>query len=997
MIHGELVPYMKEIPTTITYQSLAELLDLSSTGALILDKSGEILYANQPFRDIFGIVKDRAIVDFLPNKDSNLLHELISPSNFNSTKEFEFNMLDSRTGESLNTKWRLRQSGGVILMTSTYCCTEQSNNQLDKKYQTLFDKAPVMIHATDQHGRIIAASQAWLSKLGFNKEEVIGRLSKEFVASDCQEKIAESILPELSTKGFVNNVEIKFLTKSGKAIDTEVSAFLDIDDVSKISYRIAIIQDVTDSLYERNRFDIISKISIDYAYALNIDENEEIAIEWNLGAFESIAGYDGEEFLKKLRNKSFYHPDDIPLVLDRRDRLMAGLEVTEQFRIRHREGHFIWIEDRAIPEWNKTKSRVHKIYGSARDISDLKNHIEQLDHTRKKLAEAYDLLETSNEAANIGSWELNIDTMKVTWSHMTRLIHEVPTDYETNIDTAISFYKEGDSRDQITQAVNACLQQGKNFDLELQITTYKGNEKWVRAIGLANFKQGKVIRVSGIFQDIDKRKRDEMEVQKLSTVVSQIHNGVVITNPDSQVEWINDSFVHMTGYALSEIKGKTLGRFLQGKDTDPIHLQRIKEAVDKREPITQEILNYHKDGRSYWNELSITPIHNQMGELTHYIGIQNDITLRKKRDQEIQRMQRIEGLGTVAGGIAHDFNNLLTTIFSNIELARIKTRNDSEAAGYLDSSIQAMDNAKSLTSQLLTFAKGGNPIKAPIDIVKLVTETVDFNLRGSSVKAEYSIDNNLWTVHADRGQLAQVLSNLIINAKQAMPHGGTIHISCSNNRSKKPKNGSYSPEDYLVLRIRDEGTGISQKNVDKIFEPYFSTKEKGHGLGLSIVHSIINQHRGSIQVESVLGEGTTFTIQLPAENKSTTTERKTSQKRTILLLEDNEMIIKVCHNMANILAYDISVFRTGEAALNAYKQTYFDVVIVDLTIPGGMGGKDTAQQILNYNADAKIIATSGYSTDPVMINYKTYGFINKLNKPYSLDDFEEVLMKALSK
>jgi len=391
------------------------------------------------------------------------------------------------------------------------------------------------------------------------------------------------------------------------------------------------------------------------------------------------------------------------------------------------------------------------------------------------------------------------------------------------------------------------------------------------------------------------------------------------------------------------------------------------------------------------------------------ISIGYDITERKKYEELLSKTQKLDSLGQLAGGIAHDFNNIMMVVFGNISLAKMKIPKDHPIFNYLEKSEQSMSRAKKLTGQLLTFSSGGAPMKENSDLSDLVDEVVNFDLSGSNIKFVFDQSEDLWTANVDKGQIQQVFSNLAINANQAMPNGGILHITLENVDIKDNTVQGLIQGKYIKCTVRDEGIGVKHKHLEKIFDPFFTTKELGRGLGLSTVYSIIKKHSGSISFDSELDKGTTFTLYLPATETKLVSENRQSEvaefseiKQTarILVMDDEEQI---CYFLKNILEeYGFSVLTAidGKQAIDMYKQLLddgepFDAVILDLTIPGGIGGKEVIKDILKINPKAKCIISSGYADDPVMAAYAEYGFKAKITKPYPSSKLLEVLNKVL--
>lgn len=390
-----------------------------------------------------------------------------------------------------------------------------------------------------------------------------------------------------------------------------------------------------------------------------------------------------------------------------------------------------------------------------------------------------------------------------------------------------------------------------------------------------------------------------------------------------------------------------------------------------------------------------------------------DITEKLRNERELQKVSQLESLGLLAGGIAHDFNNLLSGIFGNISLARMQISSSSKVSKYLDKAEASLQRTTALTKQLLTFAKGGDPLRQVVDLNRLVAESSDFAVHGSNVKLDFEQSPNLWPVFADEGQIGQVISNLVINADQAMPEGGVITIAMSNFEEELIPDSNVEPTRYVRITVTDQGEGISQEDMVKIFDPYFTTKLTGCGLGLSLCFSIIKKHSGSIRVNSELATGTTFTIDLPAatvtdtgvgtEKDFVTVDEKSdnSALQRILVMDDDLVLQEVVAEILLSLGHSAVVVSDGQEALTVYSEALkneqkFDFVILDLTIPGGMGGLETFEKMKELNPSVKAIVSSGYSTDPIMANYSEYGFAGCIPKPFSIDGVKACIDMVVS-
>ncbi len=386
--------------------------------------------------------------------------------------------------------------------------------------------------------------------------------------------------------------------------------------------------------------------------------------------------------------------------------------------------------------------------------------------------------------------------------------------------------------------------------------------------------------------------------------------------------------------------------------------------------------------------------------------IARDITERKHMEQELLRAQKLESVGVLAGGIAHDFNNILQVIKGNTLLGRANPEDKRNLELCFTDIEKACDRAVKLTSQLLTFSKGGTPVTEAASIEAIIEESAAFALRGSNVAYKLEFADNLPVVEIDSDQINQVLHNLIINAVQAMPNGGTITISAGNvHITKAQPVSSLKEENYVKVSVKDQGIGIAKEDLQKIFDPYFTTKPLGSGLGLASCYSIITKHKGAIEVESEQGKGAAFTFYLPVSTKQPRqyqTEAKSGQfNANVLIMDDDEIIRETLRRMLQFNGCQVEAASNGTEAVGRYKKAKesghpFDLVIFDLTVPGGMGGRGALKELKVYDPGIKAIVASGYSHNPVMANPKEFGFQGVLSKPFSLQDLVRVMESVYS-
>lgn len=563
---------------------------------------------------------------------------------------------------------------------------------------------------------------------------------------------------------------------------------------------------------------------------------------------------------------------------------------------------------------------------------------------------------------------------------------------------------------------------GKGLEIVKNQGEYAFSTKMTRD-GASRFYDGRVAGILGrenhlvgyvlAFDDVTRNKQAEQALREsektLRTLMESMPASVWWFDNDGNIEYINRCFVEQFGYALEEIP--TLKDWFERAYPDPGYRAAYVAERDAA------IANARKNGKPVPpREAKITckdgtvrhVIINNYIEHHRTLAILTDITEQKIIHDQVLKMQKLESLGVLAGGIAHDFNNILTSILGNISLAQLFLDKTHKSYRPLEQAEKGSMRAVELASQLLTFAKGGQPVKKLITVPHLVGESVSLVLRGTNVKGVIDIPASLHAIEADEGQLSQAFNNLIINAIQAMPEGGMLAIHGKNVTLSEKNRFGLKGGAYVCLTFTDEGCGIPEAELGNIFDPYFTTKPGGTGLGLASTHSIICKHEGLILVTSNVGTGTTLTIYLPSAGGAPSEQR--SEKvitpgehagGSILVMDDDEMIRHLAYEILEELGYECKTCINGEDAISVYKAALdagspFSAVIMDLTIPGGMGGKEAAKHLLDIDPGARLIVSSGYSNDPVMAEYNAYGFRGAVAKPYKVQQLAHVLGDLLS-
>ncbi|MDI6794043.1 MAG: PAS domain S-box protein [bacterium] len=505
---------------------------------------------------------------------------------------------------------------------------------------------------------------------------------------------------------------------------------------------------------------------------------------------------------------------------------------------------------------------------------------------------------------------------------------------------------------------------------------------------------------------VEERTRDlEAERERLAVTLRAIGDGVIATDVEGKIVLINKAAENLTGWTQRDVSGKPLREVFHiinektGKRCDdPVKKVLESGGIVRLANGTALIAG---DGTKRLIDDSGAPIYDKDNRIIGVVLVFRDVTEKRAMQEELLKVQKLESLGILAGGIAHDFNNILTTILGNINLAQAYYPQQADKVlKKLETAERASLRAKDLTQQLLTFARGGAPIKKIISIAKLLQETTTFALSGANVRSEFSLPDALWPIECDPGQISQVIDNLIINAREAMPEGGIVEVKAENIMIEAGCALPLPEGKYIKVAIKDQGPGISKEHFQKIFDPFFTTKEEGRGLGLTTVHSIIKRHGGYIELESEPDAGTTFYIYLPASGEKLIEEKEVDRifrgEGKILLMDDETDVRETTGGLLKYIGYEVEFTGDGAEAIELYKKAKesgrpFEAVILDLTIPGGMGGKEAVAKLIEIDPEVRAIVSSGYSNDPIMADFREYGFSGVVSKPYKIEELSQAL------
>ncbi|MFW6123102.1 MAG: PAS domain S-box protein [Thermodesulfobacteriota bacterium] len=728
--------------------------------------------------------------------------------------------------------------------------------------------------------------------------------------------------------------------------------------------------------------------------------------DWSVEVFddkiEELTGYSQEEFNSgRLKWADLILAEDVDECQNIFREAMKGTGAyVRQYRIRHKQGHILWIQARG-QIIRDPQSRIDHVYGVFFDITK-QREIEEA------LRESEEHLKTIMDSIRAGVVMIEAESRRIVdVNHYAGEMIGLSRDQLLERDCRGLFcIEEMDgcpvlSPSLLPMETECCLTTSQNQAIPILKTA-------------ATIKRGGRTYILLSFLDLTGQKKVEKDLaaekERLGVTLRSIGDGVIATDTRGKVVLMNQVAEDLTGWTQEEARGLPVAKIfrLVHEVTRKTCDTRVNKVIrtGKVVSLPTHIILQARDGAEYLLAASAAPIVDQQSQVIGVVLVFQDVTQKRQTEAELQKMEKLTSLGILAGGIAHDFNNILTGILGNISLAMISTPQRGEIFRRLAEAEQATLRARDLVQQLLTFAKGGAPVKEVTSLGEIIRDSATFACRGSQVRCDITFLQDLWHVEVDPGQISQVIQNLAINAIQAMPTGGAITIQAKNVLLEEDGGLPLPPGKYVEIQVKDQGMGIPADYLPKIFDPYFSTKQKGSGLGLATAYSIIKNHEGYMTVESTLGEGTTFFIYLPASAQKIVSDQKELACRfhqgrgRILVMDDDAGVRQVAGKMLSHLGYEVDFAADGAEAIEKYQGALsdgqsFDLVIMDLTIPGGMGGEEALQALLKIEPRTRAIVSSGYADDPIMTRYKEYGFSGVIKKPYRVSTFSQVLQEVL--
>ncbi len=566
--------------------------------------------------------------------------------------------------------------------------------------------------------------------------------------------------------------------------------------------------------------------------------------------------------------------------------------------------------------------------------------------------------------------------------------------------------------------------QGLSVAYEYSLSV-KGRDLWFSARQSPIMVEGKFSGAVVVARNETERRQMQLQLQQernlLSVTLEAINEGVISTDVAGNVMFMNLAAGRMTGWDGAQAAGKPLQQVCslthpKTRKAMPSIFDMLAQAEGHVMDDAREAVLTARDGTQRLVANSGAQLCLDDGCFVGVVYVFRDITREQMQLDERLRASKFQSLSALAGGVAHDFNNIMTAVLGNVSLAQFKLPPDAEARKLMAEAQQHCLQARALTHQLLTFSRGGAmPVRETTSLRNLVVDTALLVLSGSNVKCECKVPENLWPANIDKSQMAQVISNLVMNAQEAMPEGGSIEIRCENVTIGPESSISLPEGNYVRIAIQDQGMGISANDIDRIFDPYFSTRPSRSGLGLSVSYSIVKKHNGLIITHSELGVGTEICIYLPAAKPGTDAAGPASgqprkavapedvvvgKSGRILFMDDEEIVLKTVGGLLQMLGYQVEYAHDGREAVEIYEKARRDAkpflaVILDLTVPGGIGAREAIKKLLQLDPEVTAIVSSGYADDPLMVEYKLHGFKGAIAKPYEISELSQVLETAV--
>jgi PAS domain S-box-containing protein len=902
---------------------------------------------------------------------------------------------------------------GYVHIVSDITERKQAEDALrmsEDNYRTIFENSAEGIFQVTPEGKFINANPALARSLGYDsREELLGAItdiSRQIYVDSNERKALRALLKK---DGFVNNFMVQCRQKDGGIVWIQINLRLVKDQNGKILFHEGTGRDITERKQAeeslRESEDRFRKIFEEGQFGMVIVNKDFFFVRAN-AAFCAMLGYSEAELVSRTF-RDITHPDHLAGDVENVARLSKGeIQVykTEKRYVR-KDGGIVWGSATITAVRNSSGELLHFLT-MIEDITERKHAEDELRESEERFAKAFRTSPYAYVIANMSDGRIiDVNDAFTAISGFTREEALASSTLDLNV-----WVNEADR-----QCMVAALREGRVVNgLETKLKGKRGNIKTVLLFAQVIHLTNKSCIMS-IVQDITERKQAEEAMRHAQEQIADALSfnrmilesspvGMIVYKGSGECVSANQAAARIIGGTTDELLAQNF-RNLETWKRDGL-LECADHALTSVKPVTREVKSVSSFGKTAWFNTSFAPF-TAAGE-NHLLFLFEDISERKKAEEDrrvledqLNQRQKLESLGVLAGGIAHDFNNLLTGIYGYIDLARSAVK-DPKAVEYLETTIGTLNRARALTLQLLTFAKGGFPLQKITPLTPFIQDTVHFALSGSNTSRKFSLSENLWPCNIDKDQIGQVIDNIVINAQQAMPNGGDLEITAENISFGEKEHPPLARGDYVRVSIKDHGIGMPKDVLPRIFDPFYTTKTKGHGLGLATCYSITNRHGGCIDVESEQGKGSTFHVYLPASPESFVKEAAAIAHHkgggTILVMDDEEVIRDALRQILGSMGYTVACKNEGRGAVDCYLSETkagrkFAAMIFDLTVPGGMGGIEAVKEIRKLDTDIPVFVASGYADDPVITNPVEYGFTASISKPFTIAELSDMLNK----
>ena len=858
----------------------------------------------------------------------------------------------------------------------------------EEKLRQIIDLVPHLIFAKDINGKFIIANKAVADLYGTTTKEIVGKKDIDFnpnedeadyfISEDrkvIENKVRDYKVEEQITDSSGNTKTLQTTKIPFKTSDTEVPAVLGVS------------VDITERIEAENKVR-----ESEEKYRLLLYNQTDLVVKVDTqGRFLFVSPSYCETFGKKeeellgQRFMPLVHEDDIESTLNEMKKLYSPpYHVTIRQRAKTINGWkwFEWADSAVLDDNNE----VIEIIGTGRDISRRVEAQEALKESEERFRSIFEMSISPICIADLD--ESKFLVLNPAFEKILGFSENEMVGHEFNE------FIHPDDIEKTNQIVAEDLQKGKSvFNFENRYRCKDGSYRVFDWMSYPKPEQGLIYAVAHDMTDVYAAQEVLKESEdKLRNLFRKLPVGVVLSN-NRTILSINDAFAEMVGYNENEIIGMNTRIFYPDEESYQ-HVGELISNLIEKEVVEHEIPMKSKSGRIMTLNYIATSMRKNDPE-SDIISIFEDITRKKRIQEELQKISKLESLGVIAGGIAHNFKNMLTSMSLSVEIARLKPM---KAKAYLDKIMRSIEQAAALATRFQTFSKSGSPVLKKEDINMLLNESADMAVKGSNVFLNFDLAPDLLPGLIDPKQINEVIMNLVLNADQAMPGGGKIFIRSANEIVNDNQIANLERGKYVKIEIEDEGLGIPAKYLEDIFTPFFTTKDKGHGLGLASVHFIVQKHNGAIQVESAPGLGTKFTIYLPAAEPKEDGQAENVDDNSgfhnnpkIMLMDDDEQIRDIINDLLSLEDCDICLAEGPESAIECFTDAYqsdepFDITILDLTIVGSSkSGLDVLNDLKKIDPDIKAIVFSGHSVQPVVANYEEFGFVGRIEKPVTYE------------